>query len=94
MFRVDYLTQDLYFFENATTSIGDWPFRVLRGVSEGKMIRHVVAKKEPLRAEQEAFIAAVREEIPVAVTGEDGLRVLQLAKAIVPSGLENRAIHL
>ena len=58
MFRVDYLTQDLYFFENATANGGDWEtLRALRGVSEGRMIRHVVAKKEPLRAEQEAFLA-------------------------------------
>jgi predicted dehydrogenase len=94
MYRVDYLTQDLYFFENATTSTGDWPFRMLRGVSEGRMIREVVKKREPLRAELEAFVAAVRGEIPVPVTGVDGLQVLRLAQAIVTSGLENRAVPL
>jgi predicted dehydrogenase len=95
MFRVDYLTQDLYFFENATAISGDWEtLRVLRGVSEGRMIRHVVAKKEPLRAEQEAFLAAVRGEAPVAVTGRDGLKALELAQAVVASGLEHRAISL
>jgi UDP-N-acetylglucosamine 3-dehydrogenase len=93
MFRVDYLTQDLYFFENATANSSDWEtLRALRGVSEGRMIRHVVAKKEPLRAEQEAFMAAVRGEAPVAVTGMDGLKALELAQAIVTSGLEQRAI--
>ncbi len=95
MFRVDYLTQDLYFFENATTSDGDWDtLRVLRGVSEGRMIRHVVGKKEPLRIEQEAFLAAVRGTIPVAVTGEDGLKALELAQAVVESGLGHCAITL
>lgn len=94
MFRVDYLTQDLYFYENATTPVGDWPFRMLRGVSEGRMIRHVVAKKEPLRAELEAFLAALRNEIPVAVTGQDGLRVLELAQAIVTSGREHRVVEV
>jgi predicted dehydrogenase len=92
MFRVDYLTQDLYYYENATVPVGDWPFRMLRGVSEGRMIRHVVPKREPLKTEQEAFLAAVRGEIPVAVTGQDGLRVLQLAQAIVTSGLEHRVV--
>jgi predicted dehydrogenase len=92
MFRVDYLTQDLYFYENATTPVGDWPFRMLRGVSEGRMIRHVVAKKEPLRAELEAFLASLRGEIPVAVSGQDGLRVLELAQAIVTSGREHRVV--
>jgi len=92
MFRVDYLTQDLYFYENGATATGDWPFRVLRGVSEGRMIRHVVAKREPLRAEQDAFIAAIEGDIPVPVSGEDGLRVLQLAKTIVESGQIHQAI--
>ncbi len=95
MFRVDYLTQDLYFFENATAINGEWDtLRVLRGVSEGRMIRHVVSKKEPLRAEQESFLAAVRGESSVAVTGRDGLRALELAQAAVTSGLEHRTIPL
>jgi predicted dehydrogenase len=93
MFRVDYLTQDLYFFENASAAGADWEtMRHLRGVGEGRMIRHVVAKKEPLRAEQEAFLAAVRDEAVIMVKGEDGLRALELAQAVVTSGLEHRAI--
>jgi UDP-N-acetylglucosamine 3-dehydrogenase len=92
MFRVDYLTQDLYFFENATVATEEWPFRVLRGVSEGRMIRHVVPKREPLRIEQEAFLAAVRGETAVPVTGQDGLRALKLAQAIVTSGLEHQVV--
>jgi UDP-N-acetylglucosamine 3-dehydrogenase len=93
MFRVDYLTQDLYFYENATTQGPDWePLRMLRGVSEGRMIRHVVAKREPLRIEQETFLAAVRGEGPVPVTGEDGLKVIELAHAVVNSGEEHRVV--
>jgi len=93
MFRVDYLPQDLYFYENATAYGGDWEtLRMLRGVSEGRMIRHVVVKREPLRNEQEAFLAAVRGEAQVPVTGEDGLRVLELAHAVVTSGQEHRAV--
>lgn len=94
MYRVDYLTQDLYLFENGTAPTEEWPFRVLRGVSEGRMIRHVVAKREPLRLEQEAFISAVNGEAPVAVTGEDGLRALELAQAVVISGLEHRSVEM
>lgn len=87
MFRVDYLTQDLYFFENAAAPVGDWPYLNLRGVNEGRMIRHIVAKKEPLRAELESFIAAAKGEKPVPVTGQDGLKSLALAQALVESGL-------
>ncbi len=93
MFRADYLTQDLFFFENATARSGDWEsLRILRGVSEGQMTRYVVRKKEPLRAELEAFIAAVREDAPIPVSGEDGLKALLLAQALVKSGQENRSI--
>jgi len=95
MFRVDYLTQDLYFYENANTNGPDWEtLQVLRGVSEGRMIRHVVPKKEPLRSELEAFVAAVQGQSSIPVTGQDGLKALALAQAIVTSGLEHRAIHL
>ena len=68
--------------------------RVLRGVSEGRMIRHVVAKKEPLRAELESFCACVCSGAPVPVTGEDGLMAVHFAQALVTSGLEHRAIDL
>jgi UDP-N-acetylglucosamine 3-dehydrogenase len=93
MFRVDYLTQDLYFFENATAQGAEWEtLRMLRGVSEGRMIRHVVAKREPLRAELETFVSSIRGETPVPVSGEDGLKALQVAQAIVRSGQSNQAV--
>lgn len=91
MFKVDYLTQDLFFYENSKANGEEWEtMRILRGVSEGKMVRYHIEKREPLRAEQEAFLATVRGEAPVPVTGEDGLRALELAQAIVTSGLEHR----
>jgi UDP-N-acetylglucosamine 3-dehydrogenase len=94
LYKCDYLTQDLYFFENPVSSGSEWDnLRVLRGVSEGKMIRHVIAKKEPLRAEQEAFLEAVQKDKPVPVSGEDGLRALELAKTIVQAGSEHRIIN-
>lgn len=39
--------------------------------------------KEPLRAELESFVAAVRGEGPLVVSGEDGRRALQVALQIV-----------
>ena len=94
LYRCDYLTQDLYFFENPVSSGSEWDnLRVLRGVSEGQMVRHIIAKKEPLRSEQEAFLDAVENDAPVAVSGEDGLRALELAKTIVESGTEHRIIE-
>jgi UDP-N-acetylglucosamine 3-dehydrogenase len=95
LFRCDYLTQDLYYFENPVSQGSEWEnLRVLRGVREGKMVRYTVAKREPLRSEQEAFMHAVIDDLPVPVSGEDGLKALALAKTIVQSGEEHRIINL
>jgi len=80
MFRADYLTQDLYFFENAEVDADQWSaMAVLRGVSEGAMTRFAIKKKEPLRSEVEAFISAVCGDTSSAVKGSDGVAALSLA---------------
>lgn len=95
MFKVDYLTQDLYFYENTGAQGADWDtLRVLRGVNEGASTKFALTKKEPLRSEQEAFINAIQGDTPVAVNGEDGLKALEIAEAIVRSGQEHRMIAL
>ena len=93
LFKVDYLTQDLFFYENSSAKGSEWEtFQILRGVSEGKIIKYSFNKKEPLRAEQEAFLAAVNGVQPVTVTGEDGLQALILAKKMIESGLNHQTI--
>ena len=95
MFKVDYLTQDLYFYENALLNGSQWEtLGLLRGVHEGSMTRYHVDKREPLRSEQESFLAAIRNEAPLVVTGQDGLKALELAQAIVTSGQEHRIISM
>jgi predicted dehydrogenase len=84
MFRADYLTQDLFFFENAELNGGTWsPVSVLRGVSEGSMTRFAIKRKEPLRAELDAFVAAACGENQRAANGVDGASALALALALV-----------
>jgi UDP-N-acetylglucosamine 3-dehydrogenase len=95
MFLVNHLTQDLYFYENAEANSGRWStISLLRGVSEGCMIRYPVRKHEPLKVELEEFVQAVAEDKPVPVDGADGLIAIRLARALVRSGLEGRAITL
>lgn len=92
MFVVNYVTQDLYFYENTYTA-GDWEsLSILKGVGEGNMVRLTIARKEPLRAELEAFVGAVKDNLPPPVGGEDGLRVLRLALELVRSGCEHRVL--
>ena len=93
MFRADYLTQDLYFHENAEAADHNWEqITMLRGVSEGSMVKYVVQKREPLRSELEAFMDAVAGESAEIVSGEDGSEALRLALAMVESGDEGRVV--
>lgn len=95
LFRVDDLTQDLYFFENAQANPVSWSaLQNLKGVSEGSMTRLALSRYEPLKAELQAFLHAVSEDSPVPVTGEDGLAALRLALALVESGQKNQVIEV
>jgi len=97
MFVVDYLTNELRFYENAWREQGQlaWPaLAVLTGVSEGGMERPRVDKREPLQVEIEAFVAAVRTGGPSPVPAEDGLAAMVVADALVESGRSGRAVEL
>ena len=91
MFLVDYLAQDLYFYENQDAVNIEWePISMFKGVSEGRMVKYPVAKTEPLKAELRAFAKAVIDDTPVAVRPEEGLAALECALAMVKSGREGR----
>jgi UDP-N-acetylglucosamine 3-dehydrogenase len=95
MFLVDHLTQDLYFYENAEAHDERWSaISLMRGVSEGRMIRYPVRKHEPLQAELEAFVRSVIENTEVPVDGADGLAALRVARALVQSGNAQRSIEV
>jgi len=95
LFRVDDLTQDLYFFENAQADGVLWQtLQALKGVSEGSMTRFAFQRYEPLKAELQAFLSCVQNDTPAPVSGEDGLVALRLALALVESGKTNQIINL
>lgn len=95
MFRADYLTQELYFFENAELIQGGWEqLSMLRGVSEGAMVKYAIQRREPLRNELEAFLAAANGDNSAIVSGEDGKEALRLALALIESGQTGRSIEL
>jgi len=94
MFVVNYLTQDLYFYEN-DYAVGGWEsLGILKGVGEGNMIRLRIEKKEPLRAELEFFVKAVVGNRQPLVSGEDGLRALVLAQQLIESGQSGRVVEI
>ena len=95
MFRVDDLLQDLYFYENSQATGELWAgIKTIRGVSEGKMIRYDLKRQEPLKAEIQAFLDAVRNDTEVPVTGEDGLKALDLSLKLVESGVKHQVIEV
>lgn len=94
MFVVDYLSQDLTFFENSSVDPYFENIARVSGVSEGNMIRYAIARVEPLRAELEAFAGAVRGERPVGVSLSDGLAAVRLAELALASAASGRAIDV
>jgi len=94
MFHVDYLTQDLYFYENADAAPIGWAeMSHLRGVSEGSMTRLLVRKVEPLRTELETFLAACESgDASRTVSPEDGTRAIELATALTTSARDVRPV--
>jgi UDP-N-acetylglucosamine 3-dehydrogenase len=94
MFLVDYITQDLFFYENRIAT-SQWDAMALfRGVEEGNMLKIRVSKVEPLEAELRAFVEAVTRGIPPLVTGLDGLRAVALARLLLLSAQEKTAIDV
>lgn len=95
MFRVDDLTQDLYFYENAQVHGSTWPaLETLKGVSEGSMTRFAFQRYEPLKAELQSFIEAIQADTEPPISGEDGLQALRLAQALVKSGKDHEIVTL
>lgn len=101
MYLIDYLTQDLYWYQNGDIQ-DDWEtMALLRGISEGDMIKVHIPRKEPLRVELESFADAVLHDRQPLVTGHDGLVVLDLALRLtqsanthVPITVEREAVTL
>jgi predicted dehydrogenase len=94
MLHLNYLTQDLTFYENSIATGADHPLSLLTGVSEGTLVRHTVDRAEPLRVELESFLASVAGNTPPEVGSEDGLRALSLALDLIRSANEGRVLDL
>ena len=94
MFVVDYVRQDLTFYEATYRPQGWDTLALFRGMEEGNVTRIRLRKKEPLRTELERFVYAVAHEQEPDVTGEDGLRALVLAETLLATNGRPRAIEV
>jgi len=91
MFSVNYLTQDLDFYENDFRN-GNWEDLAIMGVSEGRKIRYNIRRKEPLLSELEQFIEAIEHDQPPHITGEEALRAVLLAEKLIESGQKHEVV--
>jgi predicted dehydrogenase len=93
MFHVNYLTQELYFYENNYAN--GWEGMVaLMGVSEGRITRYEVRKREPLVEELEQFIRAITNGEEHLIGGQEGMRAVYLAEKLVQSGLTHQMLQV
>jgi UDP-N-acetylglucosamine 3-dehydrogenase len=87
MFVVNYIDQTLYFYENdfinnsEDISLGSNSFYI----NEGKMVKYLIQKKEPLKAELEHFVDCIINDKQPQVSGKDGLRALEIALELIKS---------
>jgi predicted dehydrogenase len=93
MFVVDYLLQDIYFYQNKDLKVVSEYDYLVRGVSEGHMIKFSIDKKEPLKAELEHFIDCVVNKKEPLISGEDGLKALDIAQKMIVSANEHKIIN-
>ena len=94
MFVVDYLTQELLFYERESAGAAGPSLATLTGGSEGAMTHIPVEKKEPLRAELEAFVESVAQGSSSPMPAEDALVAVEVATRLVESGRTGRVVQM
>ena len=94
MFLVDYLKQDLYFYENSQAPSPWEAMALFRGVGEGNVMKFTLNKVEPLEAEIRAFISAAKGETAPAVTGMDALHALSLVQLLLASAEQGQMLRV
>jgi len=91
LFQVNYLTQELLYFENTDAAPGG--NGAFTSVSEGNMTRFQIRQVEPLRAELSSVLSSITQGASVEVDGEAGYNALALATSLVSAGDEGRVIE-
>jgi UDP-N-acetylglucosamine 3-dehydrogenase len=94
MAEVDYIAQELYYFENVTLPEQVDFTTIAFGVTEGEMRRPKVNKEEPLKAEVTHFLKCVAGKEKPIITIEEGIRALQVAEAMKRSSKEGKVVKV
>ena len=94
MFLADTAKQELYFYENALLKDKYEFDDFVKGVIEGDTTKIKIEIKEPLKAELEEFINCIIDDKVEPITGEDGIKALELALNILKSSKENKVVNI
>ncbi|WP_448073253.1 Gfo/Idh/MocA family protein [Georgenia yuyongxinii] len=93
-FVADTAQGDLTFYANGTIPT-EWDrVAAFRGVTEGDTIRYAIAKREPLRVEQEHFRDAIRGAGNHIVTMAEGVHTLTVVEGILESAATGETVRL
>ena len=92
MLTADYINQDLIYHENSSKDKPSKDEKFL--ITEGKMVKYVIQRKEPLRAELEHFVECVLHNKKPLVSGEDGLKALKIAELVIKSANNSEVVKL
>ncbi|MBS3132150.1 Gfo/Idh/MocA family oxidoreductase [Candidatus Woesearchaeota archaeon] len=93
MFAANYITQEMNFFENEFTRQNLGYNGNFMNVIEGKASEVEIAKKEPLKNELEAFLECIRENKPSPISGEEGMRTLEIAQKFLESAKKHEVVE-
>ena len=88
MFLVNYLNQELFFYENNSYSSDDWS-----SVTEGDIKKIRILKREPLASEVDAFLSCIMNKTSSPASGEEGLEVLRIAVALSDSAASRSTLY-
>lgn len=94
MFIAEYLTQELYFYKNEFVEKNLDYSKGIKSVIEGDMVKIKISNKEPLLAELEEFVDCIIKYRKPIVSGEDGLKVLEIAAKILEAAKTNKVVFL
>jgi UDP-N-acetylglucosamine 3-dehydrogenase len=93
-FVADTLTGDLTFIANGDVTSQWETDRQFRGVSEGDSVRYAIARREPLRVEQENFRDALWGRPSDVVSMAEGVHTLTVVEALLASARTGETVVL
>ena len=94
MFVANYLSQELYFYENEFASKNTGYTSDFMNVVEGRKIKINIENREPLRNELEAFTNSILNNEKIPVTGKEGSDALKIAQKFIESSKKNGVVIL